>query len=65
MVGACRQMGARVVGISLISHLAAGISPMPLTHAEVMETGRRVAEDFTRLVSRTVPRLAASIAESA
>jgi len=64
-VVACRQMGARVLGISLISNLAAGISPTPLTHAEVMETGRRVAEDFTRLVSRTVPRLAASIAESA
>lgn len=64
-VVACRQMGARVLGISLISNLAAGISPTPLTHAEVMETGRRVAEDFTRLVSRTVPRLAASIAEGA
>jgi purine-nucleoside phosphorylase len=60
-VVACRQMGVRVLGISLISNLAAGISPHPLTHTEVMETGRRVADDFTRLVSRVVPRLVAAL----
>lgn len=60
-VVACRQMGKRVLGISLISNLAAGISKHPLTHAEVMDTARRVAEDFTRLVSAVVPRLAAVV----
>jgi purine-nucleoside phosphorylase len=60
-VVACRQMGLRVLGISLISNLAAGIAKHPLTHAEVMETGRRVAEDFTGLVKAVVPKIAASV----
>ena len=37
-VVACRQMGVRVLGISLISNLAAGIAKHPLTHQEVIET---------------------------
>lgn len=60
-VVACRQMGVRVLGISLISNLAAGIARHPLTHAEVIETAQRVAEDFTRLVAAVTPRLAAAV----
>jgi purine-nucleoside phosphorylase len=56
-VVACRQMGVRVLGISLISNLAAGISKVPLTHAEVMETGERVAADFVRLIKAVVPKI--------
>jgi purine-nucleoside phosphorylase len=58
---ACRQMGLRVLGISLISNLAAGIARHPLTHAEVIETARRVGEDFVKLVTAVVPRLAQAI----
>lgn len=60
-VVACRQMGVRVLGISLISNLAAGISPRRLTHAEVIETAERVEVDFTRLVTRLVPALDAAL----
>jgi purine-nucleoside phosphorylase len=60
-VVALRQMKARVLGISLISNLAAGIARHPLTHAEVIDTARRVAEDFTRLVTATVPKIAAAL----
>jgi purine-nucleoside phosphorylase len=60
-VVACRQMGVKVLGISLISNLAAGISKVPLTHQEVMETGERVAADFTRLIRAVVPRIARSV----
>lgn len=60
-VVACRQMGARVLGISLISNLAAGIAAHPLTHAEVIDTARRVAEDFTRLVTAVLPRIGATL----
>ena len=35
---AARHMGARVVGISLVTNLAAGISATPLSHDEVQET---------------------------
>lgn len=61
-VVACRQMGVRVLGISLISNLAAGIATHPLTHAEVIETAARVAEDFIRLVRAVVPRIDAEVA---
>ncbi len=60
-VVACRQMGVRVLGISLISNLAAGISKVPLTHAEVMETGERVAADFVRLIKAVVPKIARAV----
>lgn len=38
--------GMKVLGISLISNLAAGISKAPLSHEEVMEEGRRAIEKF-------------------
>lgn len=60
-VVACRQMGVRVLGISLISNLAAGIAAHPLSHAEVIDTAKRVAEDFTRLVSAVLPRIARAL----
>jgi purine-nucleoside phosphorylase len=40
---AARAEGMKVLGISLITNLAAGLSKRPLSHAEVLETGRRGA----------------------
>ena len=37
-----RQCGLRVAGLSCITNLAAGRSPRPLSHAEVLETAERV-----------------------
>jgi purine-nucleoside phosphorylase len=45
-----RHAGMRVLGISCISNMAAGILPQPLTHEEVLETGRRVKAKFTQLI---------------
>lgn len=45
-----RQLGLRVLGISCITNLAAGVSPTPLSHAEVLETGRQVKPQFARLL---------------
>jgi purine-nucleoside phosphorylase len=45
-----RHAGIRVLGISCISNMAAGILPQPLSHEEVMETGERVKEKFARLI---------------
>jgi purine-nucleoside phosphorylase len=45
-----RARGMRVVGISCITNLACGLSPHPLSHAEVLETGHRVADKFERLI---------------
>ncbi|MBK8014764.1 MAG: purine-nucleoside phosphorylase [Deltaproteobacteria bacterium] len=47
---AARHMGARVLGLSCISNLAAGISGEPLTHEEVTRAGARAQADLTALV---------------
>jgi purine-nucleoside phosphorylase len=55
---AVRHMGGRLVGISLVTNLAAGISPTPLTHDEVKEAGIAAQEKFSRLLDSLLPRLA-------
>ena len=52
-----RHMGMRVLGISCITNMAAGILDQPINHAEVLETGERVRADFTELLRRVVPKL--------
>lgn len=49
--------GMRVLGISCMTNMAAGILDVPLTHAEVMETGKRVETDFSRFVREIVAEL--------
>lgn len=51
---AARHMGMRVAGISCISNLACGITPVPLSHEEVQETADRVAPKFKALVTEAV-----------
>lgn len=53
-----RQMGMKVLGISCITNMAAGISENPINHEEVMETGQRVRETFTQLLRRVIARKA-------
>jgi purine-nucleoside phosphorylase len=53
-VTVARALGMRVAGISCITNLAAGISPHPLSHAEVLETTKVVGERFETLVERWV-----------
>ena len=42
------------MGISCLTNYAAGILDQPLNHAEVIETGQRVREDFSKLLSELV-----------
>ncbi|MFA1821619.1 purine-nucleoside phosphorylase [Virgibacillus oceani] len=49
-----RHAGLRVLGISCISNMAAGILDQPLTHKEVMETTERVREDFLLFIKRII-----------
>jgi purine-nucleoside phosphorylase len=53
-----RQMGIEVLGISCVTNLAAGILDQPITHEEVLETGRRVRTQFTALLHALLPRIA-------
>ncbi len=57
---ALRHAGVRVVGISTITNMAAGILKKPLNHVEVLETTRRVAARFVQLLEASVPRIAAA-----
>jgi purine-nucleoside phosphorylase len=52
------HMGIRVLGISCITNMAAGILPQKLTHQEVMDTTERVRERFQSLLQGIIPRLA-------
>jgi purine-nucleoside phosphorylase len=53
-----RHMGMRVVGLSCITNMAAGVLDAPINHAEVIETGERVRTTFAELLRRVIPKLA-------
>jgi purine-nucleoside phosphorylase len=54
---AARQSGVEVLGISLVTNLAAGISPEPLSHEEVLEAGRAAGPRISALLAQIVRRL--------
>ena len=54
---AARQVGMEVLGISLVTNLAAGISGAPLNHEEVLAAGRSAAERMGGLLTQVVPRI--------
>ncbi|QDZ16398.1 purine-nucleoside phosphorylase [Humibacter ginsenosidimutans] len=54
---AARQSGMEVLGMSLITNLAAGISDQPLSHAEVIEAGRQAEPVISALLARIVEKL--------
>jgi purine-nucleoside phosphorylase len=54
-----RHMGIRVLGISCVTNMAAGILNQPINHAEVMETGERVKAQFIALLRAVIPKIAA------
>jgi len=56
---AANHMGMKVLGISCITHVAAGISEQKINHAEVMETTARVKEQFVALLAALLDDLAA------
>ncbi|MBW3084662.1 Purine nucleoside phosphorylase [Austwickia sp. TVS 96-490-7B] len=51
---AARQCGMEVLGVSLVTNAAAGISPNPLSHAEVVEAGQAAAARCGKLLARIV-----------
>ena len=52
-----RHMDMRVIGISCITNLAAGVSDRPVDHSQVIATGERVREQFTELLRRVIAKL--------
>lgn len=54
---AARQMDIKVLGLSCITNMAAGVVGEPIHHEEVMEIGARVHGTFKELLRRVIPRL--------
>ena len=54
---AARHAGLEVLAISLVTNLAAGISPVPLSHAEVIEAGQEAAPRISRLLAEIARRI--------
>lgn len=52
-----RHANMKVIGISCITNMAAGILDQPLSHEEVMETSEKAREDFLNLVKGIVEKL--------
>jgi purine-nucleoside phosphorylase len=56
-----RHMGIRILAISCVTNMAAGILDQPITHEEVLETGRRVRGQFTALLRAVIPQIAQDV----
>ncbi|WP_422936036.1 purine-nucleoside phosphorylase [Sinomonas sp. P47F7] len=54
---AARHAGLEVFGISLVTNLAAGISPTPLSHEEVIEAGRAAGPRISRLLADVIAKI--------
>ena len=54
---AARQAGMEILGMSLITNLAAGIQKTPLSHAEVIEAGQNAESVISELLARIVEKL--------
>jgi purine-nucleoside phosphorylase len=56
-----RHMGLKVLAISCVTNMAAGISDDVLNHEDVLKTGERVKGDFVALLRAVLPEIAADV----
>lgn len=59
---AARQMKIKVLAISCVTNMAAGVLDKPLNHQEVLETGQRVAGQFKTFLQAVIPQIAEDVA---
>ena len=52
-----RHMGLEVLGISLVTNMAAGVLNETIHHEDVIEVGRRVEKQFTSLLTALIPQI--------
>lgn len=60
---AARHSNIKILAISCVTNLAAGIGSAPLVHSEVLETGERVRADFVALLKSVIPQIAQDVAK--
>ena len=58
---AARHVGIKVLAISCVTNMAAGISDEVLSHEDVLATGERVKGDFVALLRAVLPEIAAEV----
>jgi len=61
---AARHMGIKVLAISCVTNMAAGILDQPIHHEEVLETGRKVRSMFESLLRAVLPRIEADLLQA-
>ncbi len=61
---AARQLGIKVLAISCVTNMAAGILDQPINHEEVLEIGRRIAGEVKALLREVTPRIAEDISKA-
>ena len=49
--------GMKVLGVSCITNMAAGVLNQPINHQEVVETGRRVRDEFAALITSVIEKI--------
>jgi len=54
---AARHAGMEIFGMSLVTNLAAGISPVPLSHEEVIEAGQAAGPRISKLLAQIIAKL--------
>jgi len=60
-----QHMGLKVLAISCVTNMAAGILDQPINHEEVLETTEKVRGDFVALLRAVLPRIEKSLAVEA
>jgi purine-nucleoside phosphorylase len=56
-------MGIKVLAISCVTNMAAGVTDAQINHQEVLEIGKRVAGQFKALLREVVPMIAKDVAQ--
>lgn len=54
---AANHMGIKILAVSCVTNMAAGILPQKISHEEVLETGAMVRETLVRFLKAVLPRL--------
>ena len=58
-----RQMGIKVLAISCVTNMAAGVTDQPINHQEVLEIGRKISGQFKALLRDVIPVIAQDAAK--
>jgi purine-nucleoside phosphorylase len=51
----------KVLAISVVTNMAAGILDQPINHAEVLDIGRKIKGQFTQLLRALLPKMVAAL----